>query len=612
MAPIAFGRFRSACRTGAIRAVPLLVGVVAFSLWSLPVRGQGEVQSVYGFYTVTPCRIADTRDANGPYGGPALAANASRTFTIPGRCGIPTTAESIVLNVTVTQSTTGGDLRIFPSGIGLPNATAINYATGKTRANNGSYAIGPDGGLVLHCDQGSGGVHVILDVTGYYETTQTSGGTPSPWSRRAGDTSDDRGAAVAVDGQGRTAVTGHFDGRTDFGGGAVSSYAHPTLGSTVDVFVAEYSATGAYLWSRAIGSDGPEEGKGIGTDPSGNVLVTGYQGSYNVDFGGGAQFSHGGNDIFFAKYSSTGSWMWSKTIGGTGYDQGNAITADGAGNIFATGYIGTGSGGVDFGGGALMSAGMYDVFDAKYSPTGQFLWSARFGGTGNDQGMALSTDAGGNVFVIGSFEGTANFGGANLTSSGQRDVFVAKYGPSGQHLWSKKFGGSGDEVGYGLVVDNAGDVFISGKFQSTVNFGGSNLTSAGGDDIFLAKLSGANGGHVWSKGIGAASGDASLGVDVDAAGNVYTTGYFTGSVNFGGGALSSSGIDVFVAKYSSTGTYVWARRFGGFDTQIGNSVAAASTGEVSVTGYFASTIDLGTGSLATAGAYDSFVANIGP
>jgi hypothetical protein len=593
--------------------VSVVAGALAFSLWSAPARGQGDVQSVYGFYTVTPCRIADTRNANGPYGGPAVMANASRTFIIPGRCGIPTTAESIVLNVTVTQSTTGGDLRIYPSGTARPNATAINYAAGKTRANNGSYAIGSDGGLVLYCDQGTGGVHVILDVTGYYETTQTSGGGgSSPWSRRAGDVNDDRGAAVAVDGQGRTAVTGHFAGRTDFGAGSVTSYTHPTLGATVDVFVAEYSASGAHLWSRVVGSDGPEEGKGIHTDPSGNVLVTGYQGSYSVNYGGGAQFNRGGNDIFFAKYSSTGSWIWSKTIGGTGYDQGNAITADGAGNVYATGYIGAGSGGVDFGGGALMSAGMYDVFVVKYSPTGQFLWSARFGGSGNDTGMAISTDAGGNVFVIGSFEGTASFGGGNLSSSGQRDVFVAKYGPSGQHLWSKKFGGSGDEVGYGLAVDTAGDVFISGKFQNSVNFGGSNLTSAGGDDIFLAKLSGANGGHIWSKSMGAASGDASLGVDVDAVGNVYMTGYFTGSVNFGGGALSSSGLDVFVAKYTSTGTFSWARRFGGFDTQIGNAVAAASTGEVSVTGYFASTIDLGTGVLTTAGAYDSFVANIGP
>jgi hypothetical protein len=589
-----------------VLALPLL------ALPAVPARAQEEVQSVYGFYTVTPCRIADTRNANGPYGGPALAANSDRLLTVAGRCGIPATAESIVLNVTVTQSTHGGDLRIYPGGGGLPTASAINYAAGKTRANNGSYALGSNGALVLHCDQGAGTVHAILDVSGYFETTPVTGGGTAAWSRRAGDVSDDRGAAVAVDGQGRVAATGHFDGRTDFGGGSVSSFTHPTLGATVDIFVAEYSASGAHLWSRVIGSDGPEEGKGIATDASGNVLVTGFQGSYSADFGGGPQYVRSGNDIFFAKYSPSGSWIWSKTVGGLGYDQGNAITADAGGNVLATGYMGASGEGVDFGGGALVSVGAYDVFLVKYSPSGQHVWSKRFGGSGNDTGMAISADAAGNVIIAGSFEGSANFGGGTLSSSGQRDVFVAKYSSTGSHLWSKKLGGSGDEVGYGVVVDSAGDIILSGKFQSSVNFGGSPISSAGGDDAFLVKLSGSNGGHVWSKGFGSTNGDASLGVDVDGSGNVVMTGYFTGSVNFGGATLASSGIDVFVARYSSSGVHISSRKFGGFDTQIGNSVAAASTGEISVAGYFSATIDFGPGALTSAGSYDAFIAKISP
>ncbi len=578
---------------------------------AIPAFAQADTQSQYGFYTVTPCRVFDTRNPTGPYGGPALAANSDRTLTVAGRCGVPAGAESVVLNVTVTQATAGGDLRVYPGG-SAPTASAINYAAGKTRANNGSYALSTAGDLVLHCDQASGSVHVILDVAGYFEGQALPPPVGSVWSRRSGDTSDDRAQAVAVDGQGRVAVTGHFDGTTDFGGGRVTSYTHPTLGPTVDLYVAEYASSGGYLWSRAIGSDGAEEGEGVAADTAGNVLVTGYQGSYSVDYGGGPQFDHGGNDIFIAKYSSTGSWVWSRTIGGTGYDQGNAIAADGSGNVFVTGYMGPSSGGVDFGGGALSSAGLADVFLVKYSPSGQHLWSQRFGGSGNDTGMAVATDGTGNVFVTGSFEGSVNFGGGSLTSSGQRDIFVAKYSATGQHLWSKKFGSTGDEVGYGLAVDSLGDVVLSGKFQNSVNFGGTALTSAGGDDIFLVKLSGSTGGHVWSKRFGSTSGDISLGVDVDGNGNVVMTGYFTGSVDFGGGVLSGSGLDVFVAKYSSAGAHIWSKRFGGFDTQIGNSVASASTGEVSVTGYFANTIDFGTGTLTSVGAYDVFLAGIGP
>ena len=90
------------------------------------------------------------------------------------------------------------------------------------------------------------------------------------------------------------------------------------------------------------------------------------------------------------------------------------------------------------------------------------------------------------------------------------------------------------------------------------------------------------------------------------------TGYFTGSVDFGGGVLSGSGLDLFVAKYSSAGAHMWSRRYGGFDTQIGNSVASAATGEVSVAGYFSNTIDFGAGLLTSAGSYDAFLAGIGP
>jgi len=440
----------------------------------------------------------------------------------------------------------------------------------------------------------------------------TFSATPSLWSRRFGNTQDDRGQAVAVDTLGRVAVTGSFYGSTDFGGGQVSSYVHPTLGATMDIFVAGYSANGAYSWARVIGADSDEAGKGIATDPSGNVLVTGYQGSYLVDYGGGPQTNRGGNDIFIAKYSSAGSWVWSKTVGGFGYDQGNAITADATGNVFVTGYIGAGSGGADFGGGELFSAGLSDVFLVKYSPTGTHVWSQRFGGAGNDTGMALATDTAGNVFVIGSFEQSVNFGGGSLTSSGLRDIFVAKYSPTGAHLWSKKFGSTGDDVGYGLAVDSAGDVVITGKFQSSVGFGGPSLTSAGGDDIFLAKLSGANGGHIWSKSFGSTSGDVGLGVSVDSNKFVALTGYFTGSINLGGTLLSGSGLDVFVAKYDSAGTHQWSKRFGGFDTQIGNSVAMSPGGNVSVTGYFSTTIDLGSGVMTSLGSYDAFVASIGP
>jgi hypothetical protein len=121
------------------------------------------------FYTLTPCRAVDTRGATGPYGGPAFAANSERTFSLPGRCGIPSTAKAVSLNVTVTQSSAPGVLRLYPGGTAVTLASTINYGAGQTRANNQYASLGSTGGMAVRCDQSSGIVQVIIDVNGYFQ-----------------------------------------------------------------------------------------------------------------------------------------------------------------------------------------------------------------------------------------------------------------------------------------------------------------------------------------------------------------------------------------------------------------------------------------------------------
>jgi hypothetical protein len=226
--------------------------------------------------------------------------------------------------------------------------------------------------------------------------------------------------------------------------------------------------------------------------------------------------------------------------------------------------------------------------------------------------MAVGTDGSGNVIVAGTFEGSVDFGGGALTSAGMRDIFVAKYSATGAHLWSKRFGSSGDDVVYGLAVDSLGDVALSGKFQGSVSFGSATLVSAGGDDAFVTKLSGSTGIPSWSKRFGSTSQDIAMGVAVDGSRNVVITGQFSGTVDFGGGALSSLALDAFAAKYDSAGAHLWSRSFGSTSTQIGAAVAAAPTGDVTLTGFFQQTVDFGTGTLTSAGTFDAFLAGIGP
>jgi hypothetical protein len=122
-----------------------------------------------GFFPLTPCRVVDTRNANGVLGGPALAANADRTFMVRNVCGIPATAGAISVNLTVVQPSAAGHLRVYAGGTPLPLVSSLNYSSGQTRANDANVSLGPGGTVAVRCVQASGSVHFLLDVTGYFE-----------------------------------------------------------------------------------------------------------------------------------------------------------------------------------------------------------------------------------------------------------------------------------------------------------------------------------------------------------------------------------------------------------------------------------------------------------
>lgn len=141
--------------------------------YTLSVTGTLGVPNNTSFYTLTPCRVIDTRNPTGPLGGPALVAGATRTFTVtgtgPGECQIPSTAKAISVNLTVTQPTSLGYLALFPGGTAAPLASTINFRAGQTRANNAIVPISATGTLSVLDGQGSGTTHFILDVNGYFQ-----------------------------------------------------------------------------------------------------------------------------------------------------------------------------------------------------------------------------------------------------------------------------------------------------------------------------------------------------------------------------------------------------------------------------------------------------------
>ena len=117
--------------------------------------------------------------------------------------------------------------------------------------------------------------------------------------------------------------------------------------------------------------------------------------------------------------------------------------------------------------------------------------SITFGGTGTDQSHGLAVDGSGNVYPSGYFNGTVDFGAGNVTSAGEGDVFVTKYNAAGAHQWTTTFGGTSNDAGYGVAVDGSSNVYVTGNFEGTVDFGAGNVTSNGSNDVFVTKLNSA-------------------------------------------------------------------------------------------------------------------------
>jgi hypothetical protein len=134
--------------------------------YSLSVTGTLGTPNNTNFYTLTPCRVLDTRDT----AGPALSAGVVRTFAIAGNCAVPMTAKSVSINATITQPTAQGHVVVFPGGTAVPPSSTINFRTGQTRANNAIVPLGANGTLSVVSGEPPGNtVHFILDVNGYFQ-----------------------------------------------------------------------------------------------------------------------------------------------------------------------------------------------------------------------------------------------------------------------------------------------------------------------------------------------------------------------------------------------------------------------------------------------------------
>jgi len=380
------------------------------------------------------------------------------------------------------------------SGFGVSFGIAVDasgnsYVTGSF---NGSVTFGP--GEANETNLTSTGVGFPNIFLAKYDA-----GGALVWAKRAGGSNGDSGLGIAVDGAGNSYVTGSFRGSAIFGPGEANETTLTSVGLD-DIFVAKYDANGALVWVKRAGASGDSfhEGRDVAVDGAGNSYVTGtFDGSATFGLGEANETTLSGisREIFVAKYDANGALVWAKRAGGSSFDRGFGLAVDGTNNSYVTGGF---SGSATFGPGeaneTTLSGTGGEIFVAKYDANGALVWAQSAGGSNTDLGSGIAVDGAGNSYVTGNFNGSATFGPgeANETTlfGTGPEIFVAKYDANGALVWAQSAGGSNIDTGNGIAVDGAGNSYVTGAIRFSATFGTIALTSAGGYDIFIAKLKG--------------------------------------------------------------------------------------------------------------------------
>ncbi|HEX7414130.1 MAG TPA: SBBP repeat-containing protein [Bacteroidia bacterium] len=335
-------------------------------------------------------------------------------------------------------------------------------------------------------------------------------------------------------------------------------------------------------WAKKAGGTSEDYGSAVATDASGNVYQLGNFYSQSVLFGTttlhNQAYSTGyGAEIFLVKYDSCGNIIWAKQAGGKADAHGTSITTDATGNIYVGGYsncdtliFGIGTGALK-----LFNPGGYpNAFVVKYNSNGIAQWAQGGNGSGQVFVRGIALDGSNNVYITGSFASDTLTFGTTILKNGyigtyNTDVFIAKFDNSGAFQWVRGGAGDGNDYGYGVGTDAAGNVYVGGTFGSTyIRFGPNSLAVSdslalvGNYDIFVVKYNSA-GTEQWLRTAGGSDDDEALGLAADATGNVYITGLIGASstVSFGTNSITNTKNwpTMFLAKYDNMGMDQWAR-----------------------------------------------------
>jgi len=304
------------------------------------------------------------------------------------------------------------------------------------------------------------------------------------WAHSFGGVAYDQGYGATTDADQNYLMAGWFQKTVVFGSDTL------VANGFSDVFITKLDSSGNVLWARSAGGVYSERGHGIVSDRDGNAYIVGV---FNTEstFGDFTLTGKGEDDIFVAKLNAAGTWEWVRSCGGAYRDRAFSIAIDPAtNNVTIAGYV---SGDMDPNSNSLQltteDPNDTNVLIAQFNQNGQLNWLRSPGGPMTDHGRGVSVDSIGNVFVTGIFSQSASIGKNLVRSSGNLDIFVAKYDAHGNPRWAKKgASGTGNDWGLAIAAANDGNCFIAGRFFDQAQFGSVLGRSKGGDDLFVEKI----------------------------------------------------------------------------------------------------------------------------
>lgn len=367
------------------------------------------------------------------------------------------------------------------------------------------------------------------------------------WARQAGNEMNDRINSMTVDKDNNLYVTGYFYSQTIvFGEDTLRN-----AGNVGDIFIVKYSPEGKVIWARRDGGTGLEIPHAICSDGASNIIVAGRFSSLSMTIGNTTLVQSGSMDVFVSKYDSAGHVLWAKGAGGGSNDEANSVSTDASDNIYISGYFNQKA---TFGDFTLNTLGSADVFVASLDASGTVLWAKSAGGNGDDRSTGISTDEAGNSYITGYFASpTLQIGTSALTNVGGNNSFVAKFDNDGNVVWVKSVNGTTKALS---IVQQNGHIYVCGLFSSGIlHFAATDIGVHGHGDLLLLAYD-REGNEQWltMQDSGGESNETANSIAVDQQGNIFIAGFFDSDpLVFGPSVLSNTrtGFDLFLAVLSS-------------------------------------------------------------